>query len=363
MRLIPALRLTGLALLGAALGACTTPTCGLPGRPAHHGATGFCNEPGAPEPTAGLPARIENALRITFAREREPVPPGFMVPVAEAVAAMNAPSREDRVTWLGHATTLLQIDGTRVLIDPIWSTYATPTPPIGPKRATPPPVPLPSLPPIDLLIVTHDHYDHLDMPTLRALPGKERTEVVVPLGLGRLLRSAGFTRVTEMDWWEERQVAGLVVRALPAAHTSARGAFSKNRTLWASFALRGRSQTSSRVFVSGDTGYHTHFERIGLAFGPFDLAVFYLGGYGPREVAQARHVTPGETVRAGDDLRARAAMPVHWGTFPLGAEPTFKPGPAFLRRADEAGWDEGRAVVLRIGETRPIRKEAVVADR
>lgn len=355
MRAASAVRFAGLALLGSVLGACATPTCGLPGRPAHHGATGFCNEPGAPEPTASLPARIENAVRITFAREREPVPDGFVLPEDEALAGMLVPSSEDRITWLGHATTLLQIEGKRVLIDPVWSTYATPMPPLGPRRATPPAVPLAALPPIDVLIVTHDHYDHLDMPTLRALPGKDRVQVVVPLGLAPLLRSAGFADVVEMDWWEERRVAGLSVRALPAAHTSARGAFSRNRTLWASFAIAGAKPNAVSVYVSGDSGHHSHFERIGRAHGPFDLAVIYLGGYAPRPVARARHVTPSEMVRAGDELRAATSVPVHWGTFPLGAEPTFKPGPAFLARAREAGWPLGRAMVMRIGETRAIR--------
>lgn len=355
MRSFGALRPLLLAALAAIVSACASPTCGpFEGRPAHHGIGGFCNLPGAPEVEAGFVTRAVDGLRLVTARERGPVPPQFYVPPAEAIAALRAPSGGDRMTWLGHASVLLEVGGRRILTDPVLSTYVTPVPPIGPKRVAPPPIPVSALPPIDVILITHNHFDHLDRPTMEAIPGKDRIEVVVPLGLARLVRSMGYARVTEIDWWQSGRFAGLEITALPAAHESQRRPFVQDETLWAGFAIQAPGPSGRRIVVSGDSGYHTHFAEIGRRLGPFDLAVMYLGGYGPREVAKARHFTPRQMVLAVDDLRARQAVPVHWGTYPLGAEPTFKPGPAFLEMAAAAGWDEGRARLMRVGETRAI---------
>lgn len=357
MRAFEAWRPALLAALPAVLAACASPVCGpFEGRPAHHGIGGYCNLPGAPQPDAGPIARAIDGLRLTTARERGPIPSGFLVPREQAIAALHAPATGDRMTWLGHASVLLEIGGKRVLTDPVLSTYVTPVPPIGPRRVAPPPIPVEALPPVDVILITHNHFDHLDRPTMEAIANKDRIEVVVPLGLGPLVASMGFARVTEIDWWHAGRFAGLEITALPAAHESQRRPFVQDETLWASYAIA--SPQGRRIYVSGDSGYHTHFAEIGRRIGPFDLAIMYLGGYGPREVAKASHFTPRQMVLAVDDLRARRSVPVHWGTYPLGAEPTFKPGPAFLEMAAAAGWAEGRAQLLAVGETRDLSWEA-----
>lgn len=342
-----------LLLVLLVLGACASPQCGpFEGRPAHHGIGGFCNPPGSPEPTASSPAMAFDLLRIATARHRGPVPAAYYADPAETLAALHEPAEEDRITWLGHATVLIEMDGRRVLVDPVWSQYVTPFPPFGPRRIVPPPVPLEKLPPVDVIVVTHDHYDHLDLATLRAMPGKDRIDVITPLGVGETLRDMGFARVTETDWWEKTDIAGLSLWTLPAVHESGRGAFRKDETLWASFALVGER---SRVYVSADSGYHTHYREIGERLGPFDLAVMSLGGYAPKEVASAYHFTPAESVRAIRDLRAARAVPVHWATYPLGSEGPFDPGPRLLEEAERASLAEGRASLMRVGETRSIR--------
>ncbi|WP_185984126.1 MBL fold metallo-hydrolase [Aureimonas mangrovi] len=336
----------------ALLGACATPVCGpFEGRPAHHGIGGFCNEPGAPKPEAGPALAAIDGVRLATARYRGPVPLQYLADPAETLAELRRPAAQDRATWLGHATVLLEIDGKRVLVDPVWSTYVTPLPPFGPKRIVPPPVPIADLPPIDAILVTHDHYDHLDRASLDAMPGKDRIEVVVPLGVGARLASMGFSRIVETDWWQEREVAGLRLVTLPASHESGRTAFRKDDTLWASFALFGAGASGSRVYLTGDSGYHTHYARIGERFGPFDLAVMNLGGYAPLPVANAYHFTPEQSIAALRDLRAKIAVPVHWATYPLGSEDPFEPGPAFLQEAFRQGLDAGRARLMRIGET------------
>lgn len=344
--------------LAALLAACATPQCGpFEGLPAHHGIGGFCNPPGSPKPEAGAAAIALETLSLATARHRGAVPAQYFMDPQATLAALREPvgAGSDRITWLGHATVLIEMEGKRILVDPVWSTYVAPLPPFGPRRIVAPPVPLAELPPVDVILITHDHYDHLDRPTLAAMPGKERIEVIAPLGVGAKLRSMGFARVVEKDWWQKRRLSGLTIWTLPAMHESGRGPFRKDETLWASFALIGKGGEGARIYVSGDSGYHTHYAQIGDRLGPFDLAVMSLGGYEPVAVASAYHFTPEQSILAIRDLDARKAVPVHWATYPLGREGAFDPGPRFLEEARRVGLAPGIAALMRVGETKAVR--------
>ncbi|HXV93197.1 MAG TPA: MBL fold metallo-hydrolase [Pseudonocardia sp.] len=245
-------------------------------------------------------------------------------------------------TWFGHSSVLLEIDGRRVLADPMWSERASPSPRIGPRRLHPVPVPLDALPPVDAVLISHDHYDHLDMPTIQALARSGGAPFVVPLGVGAHLRAWGVPgeRVVELDWNEETEVAGLRITCTEARHFSGRGLL-RNTTLWSSWAVSGPGR---RVFFGGDTGYTQAFAAVGSRLGPFDLAVLPIGAYS--DLWPDVHMTPEEAVRAHTDLRADLLLPVHWGTFNLAFHAWSEP----VDRLRAAAGTSVRVVVPRPGE-------------
>ncbi|MBB3051368.1 L-ascorbate metabolism protein UlaG (beta-lactamase superfamily) [Prauserella isguenensis] len=228
---------------------------------------------------------------------------------------LSGPAPEDRlyVTWFGHASTFVELDGARVLVDPMWSDRASPSRWLGPRRLFAPPQPLTELPEPDVVLISHDHYDHLDMRTVRDLARLTTAVFVVPLGVGAHLRRWGVPaqRVTELDWHDETRLAGLRITATPGVHFSGRS-FSRNNTLWASWVLAGERH---RVFYSGDTGYFDGFGRIGEDHGPFDLTLVQVGAYAPSW--PDIHMTPEQAVAAHVDVGGRLLVPVHWGTFEL----------------------------------------------
>ncbi len=257
----------------------------------------------------------------------------------------NARHSEPTVTWIGHSTVLVQMDHATFLTDPIWSERASPLAFAGPARRLPPGVALDALPPIDFVLVSHNHYDHMDLPTLRALADRDpRTRFVVPLGNAPILAGAGIGdgRVTECDWGGEVEVAGLRVVCLPAQHWSARGAFDRRMALWGSYAVIGPRR---RFYFAGDTGYFDGFARIGAALGPFDLAALPIGAYEPTAMMRPFHMDPEEALRAGLDLRAGRILAMHHGTFDLTDEPIDEPPRRFRAAAAAAGLD-GDAVLL-----------------
>ena len=222
-----------------------------------------------------------------------------------------------RVTWLGHSTVLVEIDGARMLFDPVWARRASPSSLIGPRRFHPPPLALEELPPLDAILASHDHYDHLDRGVVRALARsatQSRARFVVPLGVGAHLERWGIApdRITELDWAESTSIRALTVTATPARHFSGRGLTDRNHTLWASWSVAGPAH---RVFHSGDTGPFAGFADIGARHGPFDLTLIKIGAYG--ETWPDIHVTPEQAVDANASLRGKALLPIHWGTFNL----------------------------------------------
>lgn len=262
----------------------------------------------------------------------------------------NAGHSVPTVTWVGHATLLVQMDHVTFLTDPIWSQRASPLAWAGPARFVAPGLALDALPPIDFVVISHDHYDHLDLATLAALARRRaETRFLVPLGNADLLREAGAVNVTELDWGMSVSVKGVTVHCLPSQHWSRRGLTDLRRSLWAAWAVVGRTR---RFYFSGDAGYSPDFADAGAALGPFDLAALPIGAYRPEAMMRPWHLDPEEAVRAGRDLGARRLVPIHFGTFDLSDEPLDEPPRRFAAAAVAAGFASDDARVLRIGETR-----------
>jgi N-acyl-phosphatidylethanolamine-hydrolysing phospholipase D len=266
----------------------------------------------------------------------------------------NAKHSDATVTWVGHSTLLVQMDHLSFLTDPIWSDSPSPVSFAGPRRFVAPGVAIDDLPPIDFVLVSHNHYDHLDLPTLRILAERRpETRFFVPLGNAALLRSEGIENVAELDWGEVVAFEGVALHCLPAQHWSKRGLGDDRETLWASWAVTGQQR---KFYFSGDTGYFEGFEQIGKALGPFDLAAVAIGAYEPQAMMKSSHMDPEEAIRAVVDLDAREAIAIHFGTFDLSDEPLDEPPRRFLAAAGKAARageiDAGAAWVFAIGETR-----------
>ncbi|MEV8230418.1 MBL fold metallo-hydrolase [Streptomyces sp. NPDC079167] len=261
------------------------------------------------------------------------------VPVhATTLADLAAPPATGlRVTWLGHSSVLTEIDGRRVLFDPVWGERCSPFAFAGPKRLHPVPLPLASLGPVDAVVISHDHYDHLDLPTIKALAGTD-TVFAVPLGVGAHLERWGvpLDRIHELDWNETAEIAGISLTATPARHFCGRGLRNQQHTLWASWVVAGPEH---RVYHSGDTGYFSGFRDIGAEHGPFDVTMIQVGAYS--EYWPDIHMTPAEGLRAHLDLEGGkphgALLPIHWGTFNLAPHPWAEPGEWMKDVAGEAG--------------------------
>lgn len=261
----------------------------------------------------------------------------------------NASHSVPTVTWIGHATLLVQMDHVTFLTDPIWSDSPSPVSFAGPRRFVPPGVAIADLPPIDFVVVSHNHYDHLDLPTLKALAERDATtRFFVPLGNGALLRSNGIDAVEELDWGEAVPHEGVTVHCVPARHWSKRGLRDDLKALWSGWVVIGPER---RFFFAGDTGYFDGFARIGRALGPFDLAALPIGAYEPVAMMREAHLNPEEAVQAALDLDARRAVAMHYGTFDLSDEPLDEP-PQRFRAAARVGRMGADAWLLRIGETR-----------
>jgi L-ascorbate metabolism protein UlaG (beta-lactamase superfamily) len=259
--------------------------------------------------------------------QREPLQ---TIPVVRPASA--APSGLT-ATWMGWATVLVEIDGKRVLTDPVWSDRCSPSTLVGPHRFHEPPIALGDLPHIDVVVISHDHYDHLDMPVVRAL-GARGTHFAVPLGVGAHLERWGVParQIAELDWNESAQIAGLHLTATPSRHYSGRDPRHNNETLWATWVIRGATH---RVFFSGDTGYIRDFKTIGNKHGPFDLTLIKIGAYDP--TWEWIHMNPEDAVRAHADLRGRVMLPVHWATFNLGFHAWREPADRAVAAARKAG--------------------------
>lgn len=257
-------------------------------------------------------------LRRWLGGHEQRVPPGPM-PIVKLTKADFAkpPASGLRATWLGHSTVLVEIDGARILFDPVWARRASPSSLIGPRRFFPPPLALEDLPPLDAIVASHDHYDHLDRGVVRALArdaNQSRARFIAPLGVGAHLEKWGVapSRITELDWSESTSLGPLTLTATPARHFSGRALNDRNHTLWASWSVVGPVH---RVFHSGDTGPFAGFADIGIRHGPFDLTLIKIGAYDP--MWPDIHLNPEQAIDANTKVRGKMLLPIHWGTFNL----------------------------------------------
>ncbi|HEY4012382.1 MAG TPA: MBL fold metallo-hydrolase [Polyangiaceae bacterium] len=288
-----------------------------------------------------------------FGGERR-TPPAPLPSVSPLAYWPHAPETGLRATWLGHSTVLLEVDGTRILTDPVWGERASPVGFAGPRRFQPVPVSIAQLPPIDAVVISHDHYDHLDHTTIVEL-AKRDVPFVTSLGVGAHLEAWGVAakRIIELDWWESVEVGrGLAISAAPSQHFSGRGMGGRNTTLWSSMVLAGPRHTT---FFSGDTGLTPEYAEIARRFGPFDLVMLEVGAYHP--AWGDIHLGPAGALEALAALGGGPFLPIHWGTFNLAVHAWDDPAEALLRLGPA---QHAHLVMPRIGEAvEPSRAERV----
>jgi L-ascorbate metabolism protein UlaG (beta-lactamase superfamily) len=336
-----------------------------PSKP-HHRPDGFNNrfidnfDPGQP-----------SFWRWQWERWRHPPPPSrpdrvpVSVPDAAARAALKAPTADATVTWLGHSTVLWRVAGLNVLTDPHLTRRASPVGFAGPAREVPMPIGLDDLPRVDVVLISHNHYDHLDRGTVRALAAQAGGPplFVVPLGVDRWMRDEGITTVQRMDWWDTHRLdapAGdVLLHFVPAQHWSSRSPWDRSATLWGGFVLQARvAGAPLSMYYAGDTGWSADFAEIGARFGGFDFAQIPVGCYLPRWFMSAQHVNEAEAVRIHQAVRSRLSIGVHWGTFRLCDDPIEAPLDGLPAARAAAGVPADAFVLPAIGETRVLRAAA-----
>src|SRR5579864_3764831 len=275
--------------------------------PKHFDGKRFYN-PDAPQALGFL-----DALRWKLSSRPESSP-NFVSDVQQSIPPRHIEGSGMRVTLVNHSTVLLQQRGSNILTDPIWSERASPLSWIGPRRRRRPGVSWEDLPPIDAVLISHNHYDHLDLPTLRRLAARGDSTFVVPAGLIQLLRSENIGPAHELDWGESVSLPGFTVHCVPALHFSSRGIYDRNMTLWCGYVIECPERL---VYFAGDTGFGPHFAQIREKFGSPHLALLPIGAYEPRWFMSPVHMAPDEAVRAHDILAAKTSIAIHHGTFQL----------------------------------------------
>lgn len=301
----------------------------------HFDGTRFLNPAGEPETDRSF----RDLLRWRRTAPDNPWPAS--VPVTPAVP--DARVEGLRITMVGHATLLIQIAGLNILTDPVWSERASPVAFAGPRRVTAPGVAMDALPPIDAILLSHNHYDHLDMPALKALHARHDPEIVTPLGNDTIIhRRIPAARVRAGDWGDSVDIApGARAHIVPALHWSSRGPRDRRMALWGGFMLEAGGK---RVYFAGDTGYGTGniFRTIGRRFGPVDLAILPIGAYDPRWFMAAQHCDPEDAIRIMIDVGAKSAVGMHWGSFKLTDEARTDPERRLAEGLAAHGIDPGR---------------------
>lgn len=270
--------------------------------------------------------------------------PALPPPTVTPSGLDTPPSSGLRITWFGHSSVLVELDGKRFLTDPVWSERCSPSSVTGPKRFFQPPLPLEKLPPVDAVVLSHDHYDHLDEPSIRLLNDRVPA-FIVPLGIGAHLEYWGVpaAKIRELDWWQHTRIGDVEVTATPARHFSGRSLTDGDKTLWAGWALRGPSH---RVYYSGDTAMFPGFREIGARLGPFDATLIEVGAYD--RLWADLHLGPEQAVQAHRDVKGKLMFPVHWGTFNLALHAWTEPVERLLLAATRASV---QVVVPRPGES------------
>lgn len=327
--------------------------------PSHHGPDGRFRVPW-PVEDGGRRGSLDMLrwMAQRLRQRRPPDPPASALPLADPRIDDRIPEGEIRVTWVGQSTFLVQAGGLNLLTDPHWSRRASPFRSLGPERLVPPGIRWGALPPIHAVLLSHDHFDHLDEETVRGLDERfgDGLRWITPLGYRAWFAARGIRGITELDWWEETELAGGArVTCAPAQHWTRRGLREYNDRLWGSFSVR--LPDGGGVYFAGDSGYFPGYAEIGGRLGPWDALLLPVGAYDPRWFMKAAHMNPEEAVRAYGDLGGRGAfVAMHWGTFRLTDEDPLEP-PVRTRAAWAAGGGASEDLhILRHGETRVVRR-------
>lgn len=259
-------------------------------------------------------------------------------------------SSEARVTTINHATHLIQFDGINILTDPVYSKRTSPVSWAGPKRVRAPGIAFENLPPIDVVLISHNHYDHMDLKTISRLADKHNPIFIIPIGNKKILKSTAAKNIIELDWWEHYEIPTHKTKIIltPCQHWSNRGLFDRNKALWGSFLVR---TNSLQVYFGGDTGYSPHFEAIQSKFGPTDIAILPIGAYEPRWFMKEQHMNPQEAVQAHIDLKSKLSIGTHFGTFKLTNESADDPIKDLNKSLNEKNISAEKFVAPKNGQT------------
>nr|WP_321455228.1 MBL fold metallo-hydrolase [uncultured Cohaesibacter sp.] len=309
----------------------------------------FQNPAGSPKGGATFGDFAHFLFQQTFKTKAPDIPDWHVLHPTERDRQL-AEASNPSVTWLGHASFIIRTGSKIILTDPFLDMRAGMMG-LGPKRFVPAALGVDQLPKADILLMSHNHYDHLDAKTIDAYPYKAETQVIVPLGLGSFFTRRGYQKVAEQDWWDQWMMPGLSIKTLPAVHFSGRGLFDRKKTLWASFAIE---TFDSKIWFSGDTAWGEVFREVGKKAGPFDYAIVGIGAYEPPAIMVEVHATPEEGIAISKAVGAKKAIGMHWGTIMLTPEDPFEAPERFRQAAIDQGFGEENAVILKIGETRSL---------
>ena len=329
----------------------TSITLAMTNKPYHHLDNGKFRNP------EGSPIRSENVKwsYSTFNKEKKKldmtVPDEHVIKKNLVLEKLNSIQNNDYIGWIGHATFLIKLGNTTIITDPVFSKNAGPLI-FGPKRYTEPALNLNELPKIDLFLLTHNHYDHQDMSTIRKFPYKD-TKVFTALKLGKYFTKHHFKNVQELDWYQEVKFNNLKITFLPAVHWSKRSLTDTNKTLWGSFLIE---YAGKKIFFACDTGYGNIYKKIGKEFGPIDLTMINIGAYDFRPMFEKSiyHTSPEEALQAAQDLKSKKVLGTHWGTFVLSLEPIMEPPKRFKDNAEKFGFKRDDALIFKIGEFKKL---------
>jgi N-acyl-phosphatidylethanolamine-hydrolysing phospholipase D len=354
------LALASAMVVVASLHGCATTNPDFNSAKAHHTVKGFRNNYAdvKGKPLGDLLSWQFNAKKQGLPKPPSQVVKGYQFPLVQpdfaALAAAKLDPAKVTLTWIGHSTALIQMSGLNVLSDPHFTERASPLAFAGPKRKTAIPITLQALPTIDAVVISHNHYDHLDTGSIKQLiqqAGGEPT-FFAPLGVDRWLKEQGASKVIGLDWWEQAKLGAIEFHLVPVQHWSARSPFDSNATLWGGWVVKSEK---FKWFFAGDTGYSKDFKDIHARFGDFDLAVIPLGAYEPRWFMADQHVNPAEAVQIHLDVGARQSIGIHWGTFELADESLDQPLLDLAEALDAAKVPRAQFITLNHGQTKVLR--------
>ena len=319
--------------------------------PYHHLADGtFRNPQGSPERDPNIKWSMSK-----WNKEKKKIkiniPSDHVVDKKEVLKNLDKYKDDDYVAWIGHATFLIKLGNTTIITDPLFSKNAGPLI-FGPKRYVDPAINLKEIPEVNLFLLTHNHYDHLDYRTIKKFPYK-KAKVLTPLGLGKYFTRNGFSEVQEMDWYDQTEVNDLKITLMPAVHWSKRTLSDTNRTLWGSFLIEYKNK---KIFFACDTGYGNIYKDLGNRYGPIDLTFVNIGAYDFRPMFEKSiyHANPEEALNIGQDLKSKKVLGMHWGTVILSLEDPFEPPVRFKNATNKYGYHIDDAILFKIGEIQKL---------